>query len=156
MEPERSLFERPDSPARAYAVAAGLFLIALGVLSLIFDDVSFDTVGRTEPHFAIWSVSGWTTILWIGMGGLGLVAAGTRTYPLIAAAVFGVAAVWGFIDGHDVAGVLAAGTANNVTHAALAWLALLVSVGEHPSHAPAEKTGRRSPWPSGGLNRHAT
>jgi hypothetical protein len=153
---ERGLFEPPDSPARAYAVAAGLFLIALGVLSLIFDDVSFAAVTRVEPHFAVWSVSGWTTILWIGMGGLGLICAGTRSYPLIAAAVFGVAAVWGFIDGHDVAGVLVAGTANNVTHAALAGFGLLVSAPGHSPRPPAGKTGKRSPWPSGGLNRHAT
>jgi len=140
MDYQRGLFERPDSPARAFAVAAGLFLIALGVLALMFDDVSLDPVGRRPPHFLIWGVSGWTTILWIAMGGLGLILAGARSYPLLAAVVFGAAAVWGFINGHAVAAVLVAGTANNVTHAALAGVGLVVSVGPRPPRA-AEVSG---------------
>jgi hypothetical protein len=146
MDDQRGLFERPDSPARAFAVAAGLFLLALGVLALVFDDVSFDPVGRRPPHLLIWGVSGWTTILWIAMGGLGLTLAGARSYPLLAAGVFGVAAVWGFIDGHAVAAVLVAGTANNVTHAALAGLGLLAS---------AEGRWLHPSWPSARLDEHA-
>jgi hypothetical protein len=154
MDYQRGLFERPDSPARAYGVAAGLFLLALGVLALVFDRVSFDPVGRRPPRFLLWDVSGWTTMLWIAMGGLGLIFAGTRGYPLLAAAVFGVAAVWGFIDGHAVAGLLVAGTANNVTRAALAALGLLVFAGRQPPRAPPENEGNRSAWPSKRPDRH--
>src|SRR5579885_3513811 len=102
--PHRGLFERPDSPAQAYAVIAGLFLVALGVLSLIIKGVSFGAVGNVanQPQFLIWAVSGWTTILWIVMGGLGLIAAGrldsARSYALFAGIVFAVLCVWGFID----------------------------------------------------------
>ena len=121
----------PQLPAQAYAVIAGLFLVALGVLSLIFESVSFGSIGAAarQPQFLIWAVSGWTTILWIVMGGLGLISAGrldsARTYALFAGIVFAVVCVWGFIDGNNVVNLIAADTTNNVTHGILAALGLL-------------------------------
>jgi hypothetical protein len=69
-----STFERPDTPAQTYAGLAGVFLLVLGVLALIFTDVRFDTVGLAadEPEFLLWSVNGWTAVFWIALGTLGL------------------------------------------------------------------------------------
>jgi hypothetical protein len=128
------LFERPDTPAQTYSAIAGLFLVALGVLSLIFASVDFGTVGpiAAQPEFLIWSVSGWTAIFWIAMGCLGLLAtprlSSARTYALLSGIVFAVVAVWGFIDGNDVFELFAADTTNNVTHAVLGALGLTIGL----------------------------
>jgi hypothetical protein len=86
------------SPARIYAIVAGLFLTLLGSLSLVFVPVEFDTVGdvSARPEFLIWSVTGWTAVFWISMGALGLAAMtgrdAPRAYACFAAMVFTVAA----------------------------------------------------------------
>jgi Domain of unknown function (DUF4383) len=130
----RGVLERPDTPAQTFAGAAGLFLTTLGVLALIFADVGFGTVDSLapQPEFLIWTVSGWTTILWIAMGVLGLLAMArldtARSYSLIAAVVFAAVAVWGFINGSEVARVVAADTTNNVMHAILAGVGLMAGM----------------------------
>jgi hypothetical protein len=144
----RTVLESPDTPAQTFAALSGLFLVALGVLALIFGDVSFGTIGSlaNQPEFLIWTVSGWTAVLWIAMGAFGLVSMvrldTARTYSLVAAAVFAVLAVWGFVDGSDVAGIFAADTTNNVTHAILAGLALLVGMMPSETQTPREPTTR--------------
>jgi hypothetical protein len=144
----RGAIEPPDTPAQGFAALSGLFLVALGVLALIFAGVSFDTVGSlaNQPEFLIWTVSGWTTVLWIVMGALGLVSMArhdaARTYSLFAAAVFAVVAVWGFVDGSDVAGIFVADTTNNITHAILAGLALLAGMMPSQARTPREPTTR--------------
>lgn len=95
------------TPAQSYAAIAGGFLLALGVLGLIFGDSQFATVDRTTPaDFLIWNTTGWTTIMWIvaGLAGLAVMArsAPARAYALTAGLFFAVIAVWGFIDGQDV------------------------------------------------------
>ncbi|HET8757866.1 MAG TPA: hypothetical protein VFM58_17735, partial [Solirubrobacteraceae bacterium] len=70
-----------------------------------------------------------------------------------AAATFTILAVWGFVDGRDVAGVFVADTADNVTHAILAALALVVGMpprqrptdGEHAARRDRGSGPRRSP-----------
>jgi hypothetical protein len=104
------------------------------VIALIFVGVDFGTVGPTaaQPEFLISSVSGWTAVFWIAMGGFGLLAASrldaARSYTLVAGIVFAVAAAWGFIDGNDVVDLLVADTTNNITHAVLGALGLIVGL----------------------------
>ncbi len=126
-----STFERPDTPAQTYAGLTGMFLLGLGILALVFTPAGFDAVdiAADEPEFLLWSVNGWTAVFWIALGTLGLLSvprlASARMYALTAGLLFAAAAVWGFLDGESVAGVLVASTANNVTHAALGALGLL-------------------------------
>ena len=142
-------FERPDTPAQMYATVAGLFLVALGVFSLIFADVSFDTVGpvSAQPDFLIWSVSGWTTILWIVMGCAGVASAArldtARGYALFAGLVFAVIAVWGFVDGNDVFELITADTTNNITHAVLGALGLIVAGMPRGTQRPEDTANAR-------------
>jgi hypothetical protein len=134
--------ERPDTPAQWYAAVAGLFLVALGVLSLIIEGVNFGSVGANPPQFIIWAVSGWTTILWIAMGAYGLMSVprldGARAYALIAGLVFAAYAIWGFIDGSSVASIFAADTTDNITHAILGGLGLLVALTPRAAQRPHE------------------
>ena len=148
-EPDRrGVLERPDTPAQVFAAVTGIFLTALGVLALIFADVGFGTVDALgdQPEFLIWTVSGWTTILWIAMGALGLLSMArldsARSYSLLAGVVFAVVAVWGFVDGNDVASITAADTTNNVMHAILAGLGLLAGMLPRDAQRPAEPVTR--------------
>jgi hypothetical protein len=144
----RRAVKRPDTPAQTFAALSGLFLVVLGVLALIFGDASFGTIDSlaAQPEFLIWTVSGWTAVLWIVMGSLGLVSMmrldAARTYSLIAATVFAALAAWGAVDGSDVAGLFVADTTNNVMHAILAGLALLVGVLPSQAQRPGEPTTR--------------
>jgi amino acid transporter len=161
----RGLFERPDTPAQTYAAIVGAFLIAIGVLGLVLEDVSFGTVGpvASQPEFLIWSVSGWTTLFWIAMGAFGVLAAvrldTARSYALFAGVLFAVVAVWGFIDGNDVVGLLTADTTNNVTHAVLGGLGLIVGSLPRSTQRASEMTGdgpspRRTTAPRPMAGRH--
>jgi len=135
--------EMPKTPAQGYAGLAGVFLVALGLLSLIILGVEFAPVDESaSPDFLIWEANGWTTLLWLVAGALGLVMMsrvdGARTYALVGGVVFAVMAVWGFIDGNDVASLFYAGTANNITHAVVGGLGLVVGL---PSERQQRKAG---------------
>lgn len=144
----RRRVEPPETPAQVFAGVAGTFLTALGILALIFADVSFGTVDVLvqQPEFLIWTVSGWTAILWIAMGVLGLLSMArldtARSYSLLAGVVFAVLAVWGFIDGNDVAEIIAADTTNNVMHAILAGLGLVTGMLPRDAQRPGEPVTR--------------
>jgi hypothetical protein len=138
-------FERPDTPAQAYAGAAGLFLLLLGVLSLIFAGVEFGTVGALEaqPDFVIWALSGWTVVFWIAIGTIGLLAMaslGSATaFSVIAGVVFSVLAVWGFLDGNDIGGLLVADAASKFMYTALGVLGLVAgSIPRASQRAPGD------------------
>jgi hypothetical protein len=93
-----------------------------------FVDVALGAVGREPPRLLVWSVTGWTTMLWIAMGAFAPAATGARRCAACAAAVFGGVAAWGFLDGHAVAGVLAGSIADDVTHAVPAGAGLLCAL----------------------------
>jgi hypothetical protein len=162
MEPttRTTTLEPPDTPAQTYAAIVGLFLLVLGILSLVIESVSFGTIGSVvaQPQFLIWSVSGWTTILWIVMGALGLLAMArldaARRYAMFAGVLFAVIAIWGFIDGNNVVGLVAADTTNNITHAIIGGLGLLVAMlpqgmqraaADRDALAPGERGETRRP-----------
>jgi len=135
--------EMPKTPTQWYAGVAGVFLVALGVLSLTILPVEFAPVDETTtPEFLIWQANGWTTLLWLALGAVGLVMMsrvdGARSYSLVAGVAFSVLAVWGFIDGQDVASLFYAGTTNNITHAILGGLGLMAGL---PSERQQRKAG---------------
>lgn len=123
--------EMQRTPAQWFSLLAGMFLVALGVLTLVLNGLDFGKT--TNPaDFLIWKASGWNTILWMAMGALAIFASArvdlSRTYGMLAAVVFGVLAIWGFIDaGYDTMGIFAIGTAGNITHAVIAGLGGLVA-----------------------------
>lgn len=126
--------EAPKTPAQWYAALGGAFLTALGVLSLTIIGLEFGTVRNLtgDQDFLIWDVSGWSTLMWIGAGALGLLATSrvdaARTYGLLAGIWFTAIAVWGFIDGNDVFSLIIAGTTNNITHAVLGVLGVVAAL----------------------------
>jgi hypothetical protein len=144
-------FERPDTPAQAYAGTAGCFLVALGVLSLVFARVEFGTVGAidAQPDFLIWALSGWTVVFWIAFGAIGLLAMASlnsaAAFSIVAGVVFSVFAVWGFIDGNDISEIFVADSTSNVMHTALGALGLLAgSIPRASQRAPDDAERQRS------------
>jgi hypothetical protein len=138
----------PRTPAQTFALVGGIFLAALGVLSLVTNGLSF---GQTSnpAEFIIWRVNGWDTILWMAMGALGILMSSrvdrARSYGALSALVFGVLAVWGFIDGgYSTVGIFAFGTVDNITHAVLAVLGAMVTAKPAPSEQPAGRAHRRA------------
>jgi hypothetical protein len=109
----RGLIERPDTPAQVYAAVVGLFLTALGVLAL--GVLGLFSMARLDT---------------------------ARSYSLLSGVIFAVVAVWGFIDGNDVAEIIAADTTNNVMHAILAGLGLVAGMLPGEAQRPAEPVTR--------------
>ncbi len=124
--------EAPRTPAQWFAVVAGVVLIPFGVLALVLGSTNFGPVGITGgEQFLLWRVSGWETILYMASGALGLVAAsrvdGARMYALLAGLVYAAIAVWGFIDGNSVINLLAVDTTDNISHAVIGGLGMLMA-----------------------------
>ncbi|MDQ3849195.1 MAG: DUF4383 domain-containing protein [Actinomycetota bacterium] len=144
--------EVPRTPAQWFALLAGAFLVALGVLTLVLNGLAFGETSN-PADFLIWKASGWNTILWMAMGAIGVVAStrvdAARSYGLIAALVFGVLAVWGFIDsGYDTMGIFAIGTTGNITHAVIAGLGAFVALAPESAQRRTGVPPARDPHPS--------
>ena len=59
----------------------------------------------------------------------------TDGVPCAIGLFFAVAAIWGFIDGNDVVGLVVADTTNNITHAILAALGLVTGLMPRSAYA---------------------
>jgi len=124
--------EAPRTPAQWFATVVGAVLLAIGVLALILGLTSFGTVDEIDAReFLILRVSGWETIMYMAFGALGLLLAGrvdaARSFALVAGVYYALVAVWGFIDGNDVFSLLAVDTTDNIFHAAIGGLGLVVA-----------------------------
>jgi hypothetical protein len=124
--------EQPRTPVQWYALVGGALMLAIGVIALATNGLSFGTVSNAPgDDFIIWRMNGWDTIAYMALGGLGLFAAAridaSRMFAMTAGVILVAAAVWGFIDGNDVASVFAVDTTDNITNAALGGLGLLAA-----------------------------
>jgi hypothetical protein len=107
----------PPSPARLYAGAVGALLVLLGIVGFFYT-ASFDGLDDYADGLAGLQVNGWLNLLYLAVGGLGLLVAGvsSRTYALLVGLLFVALAVvgWGSEWLNLIVGVLglaaAAGT----------------------------------------------
>lgn len=125
--------EAPRTPAQWYALLIGAALVAVGVLALIFGSTDFGTVSAASgEEFILWRVNGWETVLYMATGALGLLAAArvdsARSFALVAGIVYAAIAVWGFIDGNSVASLFAVDTTDNISHAVIGGLGLVLGL----------------------------
>ncbi len=132
----------PASPARLYASAAGALLVILGVVGFFYGS-SFGSPGTLDNTLGVLRTNGWENLLWVVVGALGLLLAGSasRAYALAAGLLFTVLGVWGLILGPGAAilGVFPAAGANEALNLALGILGLLAAAGTEPS---ASRVGR--------------
>jgi hypothetical protein len=89
-----------SSPARLYATVVGAILTVVGIIGFFYN-ASFDTGNalQADKVFGILAVNGWSNVLCIAVGVLGLAAAGyaARSYALGIGLLFVVVAIAGFI-----------------------------------------------------------
>jgi Domain of unknown function (DUF4383) len=87
----------PPSPARLYAGAAGALLVLLGIVGFFYN-ASFDGLDDYADGLGGLQVNGWLNLLYIAVGGLGLLVAGvsSRTYALAVGLLFVALAIVGW------------------------------------------------------------
>ena len=131
------------TPAQLYALWFGVTLLVVGVVGF-FVDSSFDTGGAVQGDELIaFEVNGWHNVVHIASGIVGLSlwrsAAGARLFALGFGVVYAAVAVWGFIDGSDILGLVPVNTADNWLHVAIAAVGVLAGLASStgPRHPPA-------------------
>ncbi len=129
------------TPAQVYALVFGTTLLLVGVAGF-FVSSSFDTGGAVQGDELIaFEVNGWHNIVHIASGLLGLAlwrsVAGARSFALGFGAVYAVVAVWGFVDGSDILGLIPVNTADNWLHVAIAAAGIAAGLAPTPDRGPA-------------------
>jgi Domain of unknown function (DUF4383) len=135
----------PPSPARLYAAAAGLLLVVVGIAGFFYS-ASFGSPGAVEEALGTLRVNAWLNLLYVAVGSLGLLLAGTapRTYARTVGALLTVLAVWGFAldGGAAILGFLPAGGGNEALNLVLGLLGLAAAAGTpRRSEARAQAAG---------------
>jgi hypothetical protein len=122
----------PANPARLYATAVGALLVILGVVGFFYGS-SFGSPGTLDHTLGALRTNGWLNLLWIVVGSLGLLTAGTlsRAYALAAGVLFTALGIWGLAldPGGAILGHLPAAGADEALHLALGILGLLAAAG---------------------------
>jgi Domain of unknown function (DUF4383) len=132
------------SPARLYATVVGALLVVLGLVGFFYS-ASFGGTGSVEAALGALRVNGWLNLLYLVVGGIGVLVAGasSRPYALAAGWLFTVLAIWGWANGGDlILGFIPASGGNEALHLALGLLGLGAAAA-----TPSEKPRRRSRGP---------
>ncbi|MEA2287088.1 MAG: hypothetical protein QOJ21_3131 [Solirubrobacteraceae bacterium] len=138
------------SPARLYAMIAGVVLVAAGILGFFYEPAFSSDPSVRSPVLGILDTNGFHNVVHIATGVLGILAARTvssaRTYCLLFGSVYHVVAIWGFALGGDgsILSIIPVNTEDSVLH-------LILSAGGFAAYAAsAPSTGRASARPAVG------
>jgi hypothetical protein len=127
---------RGKTLAQDYCLLVGLVLVLVGALGFIADD-HFGSATDGRGEFLGFDVNGWHNVVHIVSGLFLLAIRGEAARARAGAAAFGVlyavVAVWGFITGDSVLGIVAVDQADNWLHVALAALALAAAAASPPA-----------------------
>ena len=138
----------PSSPARFYASAVGALLLILGVVGFFYGS-SFGSPGAIDHTLGALRTNGWSNLLWIVLGALGLLTAGTlsRAYALAAGLLLTIFGVWGLtLDaGAAILGVFPVGGATEAAYLVLGVLGLLTATGTPRAFRDRSRAGRAAP-----------
>ncbi|MDQ4130183.1 MAG: DUF4383 domain-containing protein [Actinomycetota bacterium] len=132
------------TPAQLYALIFGVALLAAGVLGL-FADATFANVGSDVEgrNFIVFEVNGWHNVVHIASGALGLAVMGSvaaaRTYALGFGLVYLGVAIWGFLEGNSVAGLLPVNTADNFLHLIIAAAGIAAGLASPATMGPGSE-----------------
>jgi hypothetical protein len=131
------------SPARTYALAVGVVLVAAGVIGFFYESAFSSDESVRSAVLGILDVNGWHNVVHIATGALGILAArtlaGARTYCLLFAIVYTVVCIWGFAIGEgSILSIVPVNTADNVLH-------LLLAAGGFAAYAASSPTRERRP-----------
>jgi stage V sporulation protein SpoVS len=115
-----------SSPARIYALAVGVVLVAAGILGFFYESAFTSDESVRGAVLGILDVNGWHNVVHIATGALGIAMSRTlasaRTYCLVFGIVYLVVCVWGFAAGNDgsILSIVPVNTEDNVLHLLLA------------------------------------
>ena len=120
------------TPAQWYCLAAGLSLLAAGIVGF-FVDASFETGSSlSRGELIVFDVNGWHNLVHLLTGLLLVLAAPQASSARAVALVFGltyaVVSLIGLIDGRDIFGLLPINAADTVLHLALSVLGVLAAL----------------------------
>jgi uncharacterized protein (UPF0333 family) len=114
------------SPARVYALAVGVVLVAAGIIGFFYESAFTSDESVRSAVLGLLDVNGWHNVVHIATGLLGILAARTlanaRTYCLAFGIVYLLVCIWGFAVGNDgsILSIVPVNTADNVLHLLLA------------------------------------
>ncbi|MPY96535.1 MAG: DUF4383 domain-containing protein [Actinophytocola sp.] len=121
------------SLAQLTSGVVGVVLVVAGILGFFLGDSSF-TVGDNLESGQLFgfAVNGWHNVVHIATGVflLAVMANGTAAAVGLLAfgVVYGVVTIWGFAAGTDILGLIPVDTADNILHAVLAVVAIVVAI----------------------------
>src|SRR4051812_4483130 len=121
-EPPEATSMSTTSPARVYALAVGVVLVAAGVIGFFYESAFTSDESVRGAVLGLLDVNGWHNVVHIATGALGILAArmlaSARTYCLAFGIVYLLVCVWGFVVGNDgsVLGIVPVNNADNVLH----------------------------------------
>lgn len=115
------------SPARLYTTLCGALLVIAGIVGFFYS-ASFGSPGEVGEILGAFAVNGWTNVLYVLAGTIGLLAAdyGSRPYAMCIGLIFVVIAAWGFTigSGDSILGFLPVNTADTVFSLVLGLLGI--------------------------------
>jgi Domain of unknown function (DUF4383) len=118
------------SPARLFASMLGWALVVAGIVGFFYS-ASFGSPGQVDEALGAFAVNGWSNLLYIATGALGLLVAGfaARAYALWIGGLYVALAIWGLALGGDgdVLGLLPVNTADAIAYLAVGTLGLLAA-----------------------------
>jgi hypothetical protein len=129
------------SPARVYAMAVGVVLVAAGIIGFLYESSFTSDESVRKAVFGVLDVNGWHNLVHVVTGLLGILAARTlasaRTYCLVLGLVYLVVAVWGFVLGGDgsILSIVPVNTQDSVLHLLLAAGGFAAYVASAPARA---------------------
>ena len=116
------------SPARLYATLAGAALVILGIVGFFYS-ASFGSPGDVSQMLGAFAVNGWSNVLHILTGVIGLIAAdyASRRYSFAIGLFYAVLGFWGFAlgSGEAILGLLPVSSGDNLLHLAIGVLGIL-------------------------------
>ncbi len=121
------------SLAQLTSGVVGVVLVMAGILGFFLGDSSF-TVGDNLESGQLFgfAVNGWHNVVHIATGVflLAVMANGMAAAVGLLAfgVIYGVVTIWGFAAGNDILGLIPVDTADNILHAVLAVVAIVVAI----------------------------
>jgi hypothetical protein len=115
-----------SSPARIYALAVGVVLVAAGIIGFFYESAFSSDESVRSAVLGLLDVNGWHNVVHIATGLIGILAARTlasaRTYCLLFGIVYLVVCIWGFVVGNDasILSIIPVNTEDNILHLLLA------------------------------------
>jgi hypothetical protein len=136
------------SSAQTWARLIGWVLLLTGIVGFFYS-ASFGSPGEVEAVFGILDVNGFHNLVHVLSGLLGIVMSrafgSARVYCLLLAATYAAVTIWGLVvgDGGEILSIVPVNTEDNVLHALIALVSLVVGYGS----AAVPKPSTHEPGP---------